>query len=91
MIYGCDFAPTAISCCRHHPAYDPAKCRVFQHDITKATVQSFLLDGGIEESSLDVIVMVFVLSAIHPDQMTSAIKTLYKVSSYITILSNILR
>jgi SAM-dependent methyltransferase len=76
-VYGCDFAPTAIELCRRHADYDTDRCTVFVHDLTVDPTDTD--QAPIEPESVDVIVMVFVLSAIHPTKFAQCIANVYKV------------
>lgn len=72
-IFACDFSPRAVEFVKKHKLYNPEKLKVFQADITK--------DDLIEHTRLvmDLITLVFVLSAIHPDNFGVTIKNIYKV------------
>lgn len=59
----CGVLPVCVPAPQTHPEYDPSRCFAFVHD---------LCDEGqhypVPEASLDVIVLIFVLSAIVPDK-----------------------
>ena len=63
-IYGCDFSKEAIEILKQSDEYDTAKCKAFVCDITDLTKNEF----HIKEGELDIIVMIFVLSAIKPEK-----------------------
>lgn len=63
-VYGCDFSSTAIEVLKQSPDYDEAKCKAFVCDITDLNKHEF----PIEEGQLDIIVMIFVFSAIKPEK-----------------------
>ncbi|XP_071495610.1 tRNA N(3)-cytidine methyltransferase METTL2-like [Diadema antillarum] len=71
MVYGCDFSSVAVDIIKQHAEYDPKRCHAFVCDVS---------DMGatfpFPKESLDVIVMIFVLSAINPDKFQSTINTL---------------
>ncbi|KAL3831695.1 hypothetical protein ACJMK2_023416 [Sinanodonta woodiana] len=68
MVYCCDFSMTAIDLVKEHPDYNPSRCHAFVWDITD-------LDASIPlpKDSLDVIILIFVLSAIHPSKMQGVV------------------
>ncbi|XP_073899971.1 tRNA N(3)-cytidine methyltransferase METTL6 isoform X2 [Castor canadensis] len=67
--YACDFSPRA-----QNPLYNPERCKVFQCDLTKDD----LLDH-VPSESVDVVLLIFVLSAIHPEKMNLVLRNIYKV------------
>ncbi|XP_070565417.1 tRNA N(3)-cytidine methyltransferase METTL2-like [Ptychodera flava] len=71
FVYCCDFSSTAIDLVKSHADYSTQRCHAFVCDIVDdAAVLPF------PENSLDIIVLIFVLSAVHPDKMQSAIDRL---------------
>eukprot|EP00045_Choanoeca_perplexa_P006059 m.50652 g.50652 ORF g.50652 m.50652 type:complete len:423 (+) comp13445_c0_seq2:86-1354(+) len=71
FIYGCDYAASAIDVVRATSWYSPSRCHAFRLDIAHEAV-------GLPENSLDVILLIFVLSALQPSEMASAIAKLVK-------------
>lgn len=65
QMYGCDFSARAINILKAHNDYDKSRCEVFVMDATKDYWED---TAPFSENSLDTIVMIFVLSAIHPDK-----------------------
>lgn len=74
-IHGCDFSEKAIEILKENPEVDGKKCHVFVMD---ATLKDWSSVVTFEENSLDLIVLIFVLSAIHPDKMTTVIENCFK-------------
>ncbi|NXT00858.1 METL6 protein, partial [Jacana jacana] len=72
--YACDFSPRAVEYVKKNALYSTERCKVFQCDLTKDD----LLEH-IPADSVDVVTLIFVLSAIHPDKMHLVLKNIYKV------------
>lgn len=62
-VFGCDFSSTAIDILREHSEFDGQRCEAFVLDATTDT-----WTVPFEKESIDIIVLIFVLSAIHPDR-----------------------
>lgn len=63
-VFGCDFSSTAIDIMNAHEEMDKERCRVFVMDATAENWSSV----PFEENSMDFIILIFVLSAIHPEK-----------------------
>ena len=73
MVYCCDFSSTAVSLVKENVDYDSMRCHAFVCDIADDSSPVPFPDG-----SLDIIILIFVLSAIHPDKMQSVMNRLAK-------------
>lgn len=73
QVYGCDFSSNAINILRQHEDYDPKRCEVFVLD---ATADEWNVPFA--ENSIDVIVLIFVLSSVHPDKMQHVANQCFK-------------
>ncbi|XP_070946988.1 tRNA N(3)-cytidine methyltransferase METTL6 isoform X6 [Macaca nemestrina] len=73
--YACDFSPRAVEYVKQNPLYDTERCKVFQCDLTKDDLLDHVPPG-----SVDVVMLIFVLSAVHPEKMHLVLENIYKVS-----------
>lgn len=64
-VHGCDFSSRAIDILRTNDEFDENRCQVFVLDATKENWQD---DVPFSENSMDIIVLIFVLSAIKPER-----------------------
>ncbi|XP_006840079.1 PREDICTED: methyltransferase-like protein 6 isoform X1 [Chrysochloris asiatica] len=72
--YACDFSPRAVEFVKQNPSYNTERCKVFQCDLTKDD----LLEH-VPSESVDVVMLIFVLSAVHPDRMHLVLQNAYQV------------
>lgn len=68
-IYACDFSPRAVQFVQSNPLFTKEVGRVFQCDLTVDPLTDHL-----PRDSVDVVTMIFVLSAIHPDKMVQCLQ-----------------
>uniref|UniRef100_A0A6Q2XKP4 tRNA N(3)-cytidine methyltransferase n=1 Tax=Esox lucius TaxID=8010 RepID=A0A6Q2XKP4_ESOLU len=71
FVYCCDFSSRAVQLVKDHPDYDQSLCHAFVQDICDE-VASF----PFPPLSLDVILLVFVLSSIHPERVQGVVNRL---------------
>ncbi|CAG8576220.1 5761_t:CDS:2 [Dentiscutata erythropus] len=74
FIYACDFALNAVEVVKNNPAYNPQHSSVFVWDLTSTNIPE-----NIEPGSLDIVVLIFVMSAIHPQCWSQAVENVYKM------------
>ncbi|KAI4192313.1 MAG: hypothetical protein LQ346_004358 [Caloplaca aetnensis] len=74
MIYACDFSPKAIDLIRGSAAYDPDHLQADVWDVASSTVPP-----GLEEGMVDVVIMVFIFSALQPTQWEHAVRNIWKL------------
>ncbi|KAK1876998.1 tRNA N(3)-methylcytidine methyltransferase METTL2 [Dissostichus eleginoides] len=74
FVYCCDFSSTAVELVKSNPEYDPERCFAFVHDLSDVEANYPVPDG-----TLDVIVLIFVFSALHPDKMQASISRLARL------------
>ncbi|KAI9146345.1 methyltransferase-like protein 6 [Paraphysoderma sedebokerense] len=73
-VIACDFSKRAIDFVKSNPKFTPERCTAFVCDLTT----NDLLDN-VEENSVDIVSMIFVLSAIPPEKMEWALENVWKV------------
>lgn len=74
FIYACDLSPRAVDLVRQHNLYDERYMKAFPCDITTEEVFTTLSEG-----CLDIVTLIFVLSAIHPEKFRSVAGTIYRL------------
>lgn len=73
MIFASDFSPQAIDILKDSPEYDEKRCKAF---VLNATADEWVVP--FEDNSIDIIVLIFVLSAIHPDKFAGIVEKIHK-------------
>ncbi|XP_031696070.1 tRNA N(3)-cytidine methyltransferase METTL6 [Anarrhichthys ocellatus] len=74
FVYACDFSPRAVEFVKLNPLYCPERCCAFQCDLTKDDLR-----GSVPEGSVNIVTLIFVLSAVHPDKMKLALQNISRV------------
>lgn len=73
-IHACDFSKTAVDVMRNHEGYDT---KYIQADVWDVAGPE--LPPHVEESSVDVAVMIFIFSALSPDEWKRAVQNIHRV------------
>jgi tRNAThr (cytosine32-N3)-methyltransferase len=73
-IHACDYSKTAVEVIRKNEAYNTD---FIQADVWDVASDS--LPPGLEEGSVDVAVLIFIFSALSPDQWAKAVDNVYRV------------
>ncbi|KAI8358414.1 S-adenosyl-L-methionine-dependent methyltransferase [Blakeslea trispora] len=74
FVYAADYSKTAVDVVLGNKAYDPSRSSAFVWDLTSPNIPE-----QIEPGSLDMIVLIFVFSALAPDQWNQAISNIHKM------------
>jgi tRNAThr (cytosine32-N3)-methyltransferase len=75
-LYACDDSAKAIDVIRAQEAYtSQAESRILQADVWDAAGE--VLPPGLEPGTVDLIVMIFIFSALSPDQWAQAVRNVY--------------
>ena len=77
FVYACDFSTDAIQLLKSNESYDEKRCYGFVCDLTK---ENSLSESLPENVKVDIVTLIFVLSAIHPTKMRTAVQNIAKVS-----------
>lgn len=64
-VFGCDFSSRAVQILKENDEFDEKRCQVFILDVTNENWHENLSFG---ENSMDIIVIIFVLSAVKPEK-----------------------
>ena len=73
-VHACDYSKEAVKVMRNHEAYD---VDFMQADVWDAAGEE--LPPGLEEGSVDIVLMIFIFSALSPAQWERAVKNIYRV------------
>lgn len=79
-IYACDFSKKAVELIRGHELYDPDFIQADVWDVASSpNSENGGLPPGIEEGTVDVVLMIFIFSALNPRQWDQAVKNVWRV------------
>lgn len=79
-IHACDFSKQAIELIRWHELYDPEFIQADVWDVAASPdSENGGLPPGITEGSVDVVLMIFIFSALNPKQWDQAVKNVWRV------------
>ena len=74
-LHACDYSKKAIDVIRSQPAYNEQERKVLQADVWDAAGEE--LPPGLTPGSVDLILMIFIFSALSPDQWRQAVRNVY--------------
>ena len=75
LIHACDFSKKAVELIRSDPDYNPTHIRAEVWDIASTTET---LPLGVEEDSIDIVLLIFIFSALSPAQWNQAVRNVWK-------------
>lgn len=76
VIHACDFSVKAVELMRAAPEYDERHIHASVWDVASA---DDTLPPGVAENSVDVVLLIFIFSALNPRQWTRAVRNVYRV------------
>jgi len=76
-LHACDFSSHAVKLVQHNPLYADPPLGSISASVWDLTSDS--LPDGIAPGSVDIVVLVFVLSALHPQEWAKAVANIYKI------------
>ena len=74
MIHACDYSKKAIDLIKTNEAYDPEHIRASVWDVSDTS-----LPEGVEEGSVDLVLLIFIFSALHPEQWEAASDNIFRI------------
>ncbi|KAJ1773803.1 hypothetical protein IW140_000223 [Coemansia sp. RSA 1813] len=74
FVYACDYSKTAVDVVKSSEAYNEDRCSAFAWDLSSTE-----LPPQVESGSIDILLMIFVFSALHPDQWSQAVENAYRL------------
>ncbi|KAF2710536.1 S-adenosyl-L-methionine-dependent methyltransferase [Pleomassaria siparia CBS 279.74] len=79
-IHACDFSKKAVELIRGHELYNPELIQADVWDVAASPdSENGGLPPGIKEGSVDVVLMIFIFSALNPKQWDQAVRNIWKV------------
>ena len=73
-VHACDFSKTAVEVMRSHEAYDTNHVQADVWDVA-----ADCLPPGVDEGTVDVVMMVFIFSALSPTEWAQAVRNVHRV------------
>jgi tRNAThr (cytosine32-N3)-methyltransferase len=79
-IHACDFSKKAVELIRNHELYDPQRIQADVWDVAASPdSENGGLPAGLTEGSVDVVLMIFIFSALNPKQWDQAVRNIWRV------------
>jgi len=76
FVYGCDFSTQAVQLVKNHSLYDSNRCCAFVWDVTDPRGIPVIDTHPLAPESVDVILLIFVFSALHPSSWDQVVANL---------------
>ena len=73
MIHACDFSSKAVDLIKSNEFYDPQRIQASLWDVSSSS-----LPEGVAEESVDVVLLIFIFSALHPEQWGAAVENVFR-------------
>ncbi|KAL8824369.1 MAG: hypothetical protein Q9170_008181 [Blastenia crenularia] len=74
MMYACDFSPKAVELIRESGTYDETHLRAEMWDVASSE-----LPPKLDEGTVDVVLLIFIFSALHPTQWEQAVRNIWRL------------
>ncbi|KAJ2797989.1 hypothetical protein H4R20_004984 [Coemansia guatemalensis] len=74
FVYACDYSSIAVDVVKASKAYDQHRCAAFVWDLASTELPPNVVPG-----SIDIMLMVFVFSALHPNQWKQAVANAHRL------------
>ena len=79
-IHACDFSKKAVELIRSHELYNPELIQADVWDVAASPEsENGGLPPGLEEGSVDVVLMIFIFSALNPKQWNQAVRNIWRL------------
>ncbi|BCS20063.1 tRNA(Thr) (cytosine(32)-N(3))-methyltransferase [Aspergillus puulaauensis] len=80
MVHACDFSKTAVQVMRDSEYYNPKHITADVWDVSaEPSEENDSLPPGLTEQSVDIVILIFIFSALAPEQWEKAIRNVYRV------------
>ncbi|KAL0953935.1 hypothetical protein HGRIS_005099 [Hohenbuehelia grisea] len=77
-LYACDYSSHAVKLVQNNPLYTQPPCGTVRASVWDLSSREGL-PSGVAPGSVDIVTLVFVLSALHPDEWAQAASNIYKM------------
>ncbi|KAF8316673.1 methyltransferase [Clavulina sp. PMI_390] len=78
-IHACDYAPTAVEVVKQSPLYSAPPTGTIRASVWDLSSTTQTMPEGVQEHSVDAVVMIFVLSALSPSEWAQAVANVHQM------------